>query len=581
MDDEKIQNELLLALTLSEEELENSSLASGYDAQENEWKLIMLYRDNIDELYSIPGIQIILLHSNFAIVHIKTEQIRRLASYPQVLFLEQSKPVFLNVENGVPQSCLPVSVPGSGPLTSSVLTGEGTAVAIIDSGVDYTHPDFLKEDGTTRILTYWDQSLPYDGTNPYGLGTVFTEEQLNELISDPFQEGIRPSEDVSGHGTHIAGICAGNGNASSGRNRGVAPKASLIVVKVKNEARSIYSDYANLMMAVDYCLLFAANRNIPLAVNISYGSNDGSHQGDSLIEFYLSQSQYVSKNTIVCATGNEGITARHTSKELSPGETQEILFSVGNNERNLYLQLWTAYATPVTIELRSPGVSASFLPGNQPFRVYEERLGANQVKFILGSPTPFRTLQSYFLSMQAAVEGANLTPGTWRLFVTSRANILCTVYLWLPVREATTPDTQFLTPVTVGSYTIPSTAFSVVSVGGYDSTTDTLAPFSGQGYAAVFSSKPDLCAPAVNILSAAPGGGYSIKSGTSMAAPFVTGASALLMEQGIIRGADPYLYGSKIKAFLQNGARRLPGFSEYPNPQVGYGALCVRDSIPM
>lgn len=580
MDDEKLQNELLLALSLSKQQLENSSLDSGYDAEENQWKLIMLYRDNIEELYSIPGIQIILLHSNFAIVHISTDQIPALIAYPQVLYLEQAKPVFINVINGISQSCLPVDSAGLVMGRTVTLTGENTAVAIVDSGVDYRHPDFLNEDGTTRILTYWDQSLPYDDTNPYKLGTVFTEEELNELLKSPAGSMRRPSEDTSGHGTHIAGICAGNGNGSSGRNKGVAPKASMIVVKVRNEARSIYSDYANIMMAVDFSLAFAKARNIPLSVNISYGSNDGSHQGDSLIELYLRQSQFVSKNTIVCATGNEGITARHTQGQISPGETKEVLFSIGNNEPNVYLQLWTAYATPVKIELLSPGISETFMPGNQPARIYGERLGTNLVKFILGSPTPFRTLQSYFLSMQSGGANTFLTPGTWRLRITSLANILCTVYLWLPVREATTPDTRFLDPVTVGSFTIPSTATSVISVGGYDSTTDTLASFSGQGYALNFSSKPDICAPAVNILSTAPGGGYSIKSGTSMAAPFVTGASALLMEEGIVNGRDPYLYGSKVKAFLQRGARRLPGFLEYPNPQVGYGALCVRESLP-
>ena len=65
-----------------------------------------------------------------------------------------------------------------------------------------------------------------------------------------------------------------------------------------------------------------------------------------------------------------------------------------------------------------------------------------------------------------------------------------------------------------------------------------------------------------------------------MAAPFVTGGAALLMEWGIRFQNDPYLFGEKVKAYLQRGARPLPGFEVYPNPQVGYGALCVRDSLP-
>jgi subtilisin family serine protease len=92
---------------------------------------------------------------------------------------------------------------------------------------------------------------------------------------------------------------------------------------------------------------------------------------------------------------------------------------------------------------------------------------------------------------------------------------------------------------------------------------------------------PTLVAPGVDVVTAAPRNRYLAKTGTSMAAPFVTGSCALMMEWGIVRGNDPYLYGAKVKAYLQKGARKLPGFTEYPNPQVGYGALCVRDSIPV
>ena len=70
-------------------------------------------------------------------------------------------------------------------------------------------------------------------------------------------------------------------------------------------------------------------------------------------------------------------------------------------------------------------------------------------------------------------------------------------------------------------------------------------------------------------------------TGTSFAAPFVTGAAALLMEWGIVRGNDPYLYGDKVKAYLRKGAKKLPGEQNYPNPRVGYGALCVRESLPV
>ena len=107
------------------------------------------------------------------------------------------------------------------------------------------------------------------------------------------------------------------------------------------------------------------------------------------------------------------------------------------------------------------------------------------------------------------------------------------------------------------------------------------APFSGRGDTRVYrAQKPDLAAPGVGIMAPDRDGGYSPVTGTSFAAPLVTGAAALLMEWGIVRENDPYLYGEKVKAYLRKGARRLPSELAYPNPRLGYGALCVADSLP-
>ena len=142
--------------------------------------------------------------------------------------------------------------------------------------------------------------------------------------------------------------------------------------------------------------------------------------------------------------------------------------------------------------------------------------------------------------------------------------------------------TQFLTPTPDITLTIPSTAEKVISVAAYDSNFNQPASFSGRGYNwNTGSVKPDLAAPGVDITTSAPGGDYRALSGTSMAAPFVTGSCSLLMEWGIINGNDSYLYGEKAKAYLINGARPLPGITEYPNPLIGWGTLCLYDSIPL
>ena len=153
--------------------------------------------------------------------------------------------------------------------------------------------------------------------------------------------------------------------------------------------------------------------------------------------------------------------------------------------------------------------------------------------------------------------------------------------LWLPSAGVLNRATRFLRPTPDTTLTVPATALRPVSVGAYDDSLRIYAPFSGRGYTREYEiTKPDLAAPGVGIVTTQKGGGYAPVTGTSFAAPFVTGAAALLMEWGIVRGNDPYLYGDKVKAYLRKGARELPGESRYPNPQIGYGALCAADSLP-
>lgn len=126
----------------------------------------------------------------------------------------------------------------------------------------------------------------------------------------------------------------------------------------------------------------------------------------------------------------------------------------------------------------------------------------------------------------------------------------------------------------------PSTASRAISVGAYDDATQAYADFSGRGFARLgHPIKPELAAPGVNIITARAGGGYETVTGTSFAAPFVTGSAALMMQWGIVNGNDPYLYGEKLKAYLIRGARSLPGETVYPNERVGYGALCLERSF--
>lgn len=604
---QKLNPALALSLSLDDtKRMESPWLRSGFSPDINTWKLILFYNGSLEEIQKEIPFSFIPLLGNFAILFIQEKYLPAFLAYPQVLYVELSRPIYENALTGIASSCLPdYNIITGRNVNETTLTGKGTVIAILDSGVDYTHPDFRNTDGSTRILAYWDQSLPFihnhfSINNPYNLGIIFSEEDLNQLLtgannfsffdsSTPTalgsaSESLSPSEDSSGHGTHIAGICAGNGRVSNGKNQGVAPESSLIVVKLKNDASSVYSDYANLMMAVDFSVRFTNSLFLPLSINISYGSNDGSHTGNSLLELFMEQVSFYGKNIISVATGNEGRTRRHASLNIGSSLTKSsykksLSFTIAPGERSLYLEIWQVFADDFSYELLAPSGSQSFTFPATP-GIYTYMIADTTIYLTINNPTPYQPFRQYFLSFSPNT--SFIPSGTWTLRITSIPTgkiVDGRLQLWLPSKDATNSATGFTTPSSDMTFTIPSTASSVISVSGYDSSLDIFASFSGQGFSNTMYTKPDLCAPAVNILSTAPGGGYTIQTGTSMASPFVAGAAALLMQYGIVQGNDPFLYGEKLKAYLWKSARALPAFSEYPNEKVGWGALCVKNTF--
>ena len=183
-----------------------------------------------------------------------------------------------------------------------------------------------------------------------------------------------------------------------------------------------------------------------------------------------------------------------------------------------------------------------------------------------------------------------VNPGVWTITFVPVSVVTGSYSMYLPSASSIGSETHFFAPTPEVTLTIPSTSSKVITVGAYDTVYDAYADFSGRGYpfgqssvdriGSIFS-KPDLVAPGVGIMTAAAGGGYVSVTGTSFATPFVTGSAALMMEWGIARDNDPYLYGEKVKAYLSRGARHLPGLTEYPNPLVGWGALCLERSLPI
>lgn len=567
---QKIETSFQAALNATAQELEKSeNLSFGYSSLENSWEIIVRYTGNLSEvLSSFPSVTFYELLGGYAILYVPAALVDAIANLPQIIYVEKPNALYFEVYQGKQASCIS-SLQEANP---SRFSGKDVLVGIIDSGIDYMHPDFRNSDGTTRIISLWDQTL----------GHIYSSEEINRALDAPTDEerlAICPSVDISGHGTHVAGIAAGNGNASAGLFRGVAYEASLLIVKLKAPTEMGFPSTTQLMRAVDFCIRESQRINMPLALNLSFGNTYGSHSGTSLIETYLNFAAAQSQCSIVVGSGNEGASDGHTSGVLLPNQTETVEFTISEYTPSLSIQLWKMYESNVVISIHGPFPDSSVTLTSRS-GIYRYRIGNTDLLINFGEPSPYNIFQQIYIDF--IPYETYLDSGVWSISLLSRSNQPTSWEMWMPASAARNVSTRFLSPTAASTLTIPSTSGYTITVGAYDSTTNQLAAFSGRGNTwGTNQSKPDLVAPGVNITSCAPGGGYTSRTGTSMATPFVTGSCACLMQWGIRSGNDPYLYGEKLKAYLRKGARTLPAFPEIPNPATGWGALCLRNSIPL
>ena len=397
-----------------------------------------------------------------------------------------------------------------------------------------------------------------------------------ETISERKQ--MVPSEDRNGHGTAVAGIMAGNGGSSSGTNRGVAPGSELLVVKMGTSNSRGFPRTTELMLGLDFVIREAVRVGKPVAVNISFGNSYGAHDGTSLLESYINTVSQLWKTSIVIAAGNDAVSAGHFSGVMTTGKVMDADLSVSEYERSLNVQIWKYYGDEADIELISPsGESSGAI--KKILDTQRFRLGDTEILLYYGEPAPYSQNQEIYIDFIPVNQ--YITEGIWIIRLRPGRIVQGNVQMWLPTAGVLNRNTGFLQSEPDLTITVPGTAERAITVGAYDVWLDDYADFSGRGYIGAFGRvKPELAAPGVNVTTTAAGGGYTVVSGTSFAAPFVTGSAALLMEYGIVRGNDPYLYGDKLKAYLLAGARPLRGITTYPDIRVGFGALCLSSSLP-
>ncbi len=585
MQNQKLENQLNLALDVPEQvRMESENLNTGYDSREKRWELIVKYSGNLSRLAS-EEIVIEDLIAGYAIVTLPESQISSFSQFEEVEYIEKPKRIFPQVETALAASCFtPVQ---TAEMQGGALSGEGIYIAVIDSGIDATLPVFREADGTTKIDYLWDQGIQGGNVQTNGgsaqppegfaVGAEYTREQINESL----QTGTSVVTDVTGHGTKVAAIAVQG-----------APGSRLIVVKLDTANQISYPSTTSLMRAFTYVVRKAVRENKPVAINLSYGNTYGSHDGTSLLERFLDNISEIGRNVICVGSGNEGASAGHFSGNVN--QIRQVEFAIGNYERSLSLQIWKNYADVIGIEIVSPSGQSYRVGGltaqgtGRPDFVSDGQaqdilLDQTRLLIYTGPPQPYRTKEEIYIDFVANRDYVN--QGVWQINFRPEKVVSGNVQMYMPSEVIRSSATRFLQPNPNATLTIPSTAEKVITVGAYQTFFGAYADFSGRGFvmnAAQIGeglAKPDIAAPGVNIR--VPGSmGTETVSGTSYATPFVTSASALLMEWGIVKGNDPYLYGEKVKAYLIRGARQLSGYERWPNDMAGWGALCVANSIP-
>ncbi|ABG84392.1 S8 family peptidase [Clostridium perfringens] len=534
-----------------------TSLIEQYSPNNGEIELVVLYGDNFlrfKNSVDVIGAKVEDLGYGFGILIIKVNDLNRIIELEGLQYIELPKILYTSAYDSNRASCIP-SV-----WNNYNLTGEGILVGFLDTGIDYTHNAFKDAEGNTRI------EYIYDLEN----GVVYDKNKINEALKseDPFS--IVPEIDLSGHGTHVAGIACAGGNINFD-NYGVAYKSSIAMVKITGENSLRAALSTQLMRGLKFLMDKSNEINKPLVVNISLSTNDGSHNGSSLLEKYIQTFTQLQKAVIVVAAGNEGNSAHHVGGKMKKEEDLDL--NIGDGEKGIILDFFKPVLVDVSVEVISPtGISTGPIELSESYK--ERFVGREKIVVYSTGPKPFDIQGQTTISILPL--GDTITSGGWRIIVRKLNNYEGYFDIWLPIAEGLNERTRFLQPSVYNTLGIPATVEGVISVGSYNFLNNNLSAFSGRGVVRPeWLIKPDLVAPGENILSTVEEQGFDTKSGTSMAAPQVSGICALLFEWGIIRNNDPFLYGERIKYYLIKGAKRTIFGEAYPNPDLGYGFVCL------
>ena len=529
----------------------------------------------------------------FAILSVAPEHLPGLAQTPGLISL-------VSLTRAKPATA--ISIPEMGGIaarSSSGLTGSNVLIGVVDSGIDWSHEDFKTPEGKTRIKAILDLSV----AGEYYGGSLFTEEQINAALAGGW---TLEAHDYSGHGTHVAGIAAGDGGdgASLGSFAGMAPEAGLVIVKASRDP--LVSEFSNddQMIAIDFIDSVATALGLPCVINLSFGTNYGAHDGTSSVERYIDSISGPGR-VVVAAAGNEGDKKHHSLVNPAAGNAN-VSFTISpyqpkpaSDDDYLLLNGWYDGGSQVTVTLITPA-NETFGPvaygryqdGNSSsgyIRIWNGFYESDGE--VISGRNPFNRDKEIIIEIS---DDAGMAPasGQWQLKFTGSSKSLD---MWIASESMSVQFDRGVSEKT--TVTAPATGKSVIAVGAYTTreswtdldgnnlTLDTkgtiktgdIAEFSGAGPSRDGRTKPEITAPgriigsslsleAGPLTSASvfassngsypnafilPDGVHGLSLGTSTSAPHVSGTIALLLQR------DPALSAAQVKQTIIATARKV------------------------
>ena len=541
----------------------------------------MEYRGNLkEELEKIPYACGEAINDTLGVVSTPPQYLKQLRKdVPSIVYIQTRVPYVL--QDVSPQDVDNIPTVVNNPYLG--LNGSGVVVGIVDTGIDYLNREFMREDDTSRILTIWDQKSTKKPDPSVYLGSIFTNEDINNAIKSKMNGGnpydVVDSKDEIGHGTKLASIIG-----ARGYNRivkGIAPNCDFAVVKLltslsyEKEFREngienvpIYNE-SEIIAGIEYLKNFAKSINRPLVICLAIGCTEASHDGRGLFSRYLTTIGSIRGVAVVVGVGNEGAAQGHAAGIIkSENSIEKIELLIPREIKNFNLQFWIQRPDIMSLNIISPsGEASSFIDA----KIFLER----SFKFILTNTSVdinYYTPDTFTGNELIVIRFKDIKPGIWTFELRGDYIVNGRYDIWLSPSILLPENTRFLKPDPLNTLMVPSTARYLTTVAYYNSQTQSLLSESGKGFNVNGWINPDITTAGKDILTISQNNQVVRMSGCSPATAIVSGVCALLLQWGIVNRNDITMNSSKVRSYLVYGAVRTQG-QTYPNENTGYGFL--------